>query len=117
MQYVLTMKRIFTLLVCLILIAGTHASAQSSVQHPISSARIVGVDGRIELVFEDPITEAFTISVLDLTGKSIFTQTHQHSSEPCQFVEIPVENLRRGIYMVRVAGNDGKTKTLKLQRN
>ena len=111
------MKRIFTLLVCLILIAGTHASAQIGVQHPISSARSVAMDGRIELVFEESITEAFTISVMDLTGKAIFTQTHQNSSEPCQFVEIPVENLRRGIYMVRVAGQDGKTKTLKLQRN
>jgi hypothetical protein len=54
---------------------------------------------------------------MDLTGKAIFTQTHQHSAEPCQFVEIPVENLKRGIYMVRIIGDDGKTKTLKLQRN
>jgi hypothetical protein len=111
------MKKIFTLLVCLILIAGLQASAQGGMQHPISSVRIVGMDGRIELVFDEPMTEAFTISVMDLTGKSIFTQTHQNSTEPCQFVEIPVENLRRGIYMVRVAGQDGKTKTLKLQRN
>jgi len=111
------MKRIFTLIVCLILIAGSQASAQSSAQHPISSVRIVGMDGRIELVFDEPMTDAFTINVMDLTGKSIFTQTHQTSIEPCQFVEIPMENLKRGIYMVRVAGQDGKTKTLKLQRN
>ena len=111
------MKRIFTLVVCLILIAGSQASAQSGMQHPISSVRIVGMDGRIELVFDEPMTEAFTISVMDLTGKSIFTQTHQNSTEPCQFIEIPIENLRRGIYLVRVAGQDGKTKTLKLQRN
>ncbi len=111
------MKRIFTLIACLILIAGSKASAQSSMQHPISSVRIVGMDGRIELVFDEPMTEAFTISVMDLTGKSIFTQTHHNSNEPCQFVEIPIENLRRGIYMVRVASQDGKTKTLKLQRN
>jgi methionine-rich copper-binding protein CopC len=111
------MKRIITFIVCLFLIAGTQASAQSSMQHPISSVRIVGMDGRIELVFDEPMTEAFTINVMDLTGKSIFMQTHQTSAEPCQFVEIPVENLKRGIYMVRVAGQDGKTKTLKLQRN
>jgi methionine-rich copper-binding protein CopC len=111
------MKRIFTLLVCFILIAGFQVSAQSSMQHPISSVRIVGMDGRVELVFDEPMTDAFTISVMDLTGKSIFTQTHQHSAEPCQFVEIPIENLKRGIYMVRVVGEDGKTKTLKLQRN
>lgn len=111
------MKRFFTLLVCLILIAGSTASAQNSAQHPISSARIVGMDGRIELVFEEPMEDAFTISVMDLTGKAIFTQTHQHSAEPCQFVEIPVEHLKRGIYMVRIVGDDGKTKTLKLQRN
>jgi hypothetical protein len=111
------MKRIFTLLVCFFLIAGSQASAQSGMQHPISSVRIVGMDGRVELVFDEPMTDAFTISVMDLTGKSIFTQTHQHSSEPCQFVEIPIENLKRGIYMVRIIGEDGKTKTLKLQRN
>ena len=111
------MKKIFTLLVCLILIAGSQASAQGGMQHPISSARIVGMDGRVELVFDEPMTDAFTISVMDLTGKAIFNQTHQSSSEPCQFVEIPVENLKRGIYMVRVVGEDGKTKTLKLQRN
>jgi methionine-rich copper-binding protein CopC len=111
------MKRIFTLLVCILLIAGSQASAQNATQHPISSVRIVGMDGRVELVFDEPMTDSFTISVMDLTGKAIFTQTHQHSSEPCQFVEIPVENLKRGIYMVRVVGEDGKTKTLKLQRN
>jgi methionine-rich copper-binding protein CopC len=111
------MKRLFTLLVCLILIVGSQANAQSAAQHPISSVRIVGMDGRVELVFDEPITDSFTISVMDLTGKSIFTQTHQHSAEPCQFVEIPVEHLKRGIYMVRVVGEDGKTKTLKLQRN
>ena len=111
------MKRFFTLLVCFILIAGSQASAQNGVQHPISSVRIVGMDGRVELVFDEPMNDSFTISVMDLTGKAIFTQTHQHSAEPCQFVEIPVENLKRGIYMVRVMGEDGKTKTLKLHRN
>ena len=111
------MKSFFTLLVLLLLMFGTSASAQSGVQHPISSARIMGMDGRVELVFDEPMSDAFSISVMDLTGKAIFTQTHQNSSEPCQFVEIPVENLKRGIYMVRVVGEDGKTKTLKLQRN
>jgi methionine-rich copper-binding protein CopC len=111
------MKRFFTLLVLFFLIAGSSAVAQDRMQHPVSSARIVGMDGRVELVFDEPMVDAFTISVLDLTGKAIFTQTHQHSSEPCQFVEIPLENLKRGIYMVRVIGEDGKTKTLKLQRN
>ena len=94
------MKRIFTLLVLLLLLAGNSASAQSGMQHPISSARIVGMDGRVELVFDVPMTDAFTISVMDLTGKAIFNQTHQSSPEPCQFVELPVENLKRGIYMV-----------------
>ena len=111
------MKRIFTLLVCMFLLSGLQAEAQSGAQHPISSARITAQDGRIELVFDEPMSDAFTLSVLDLTGKAIFSQTHQNSLEPCQFVEIPVENLKRGIYMVRIAGEDGKTKTLKLQRN
>jgi methionine-rich copper-binding protein CopC len=111
------MTRIFTFLVVFMLMIGASASAQERAQHPISSAKIVGVDGRVELVFEEPISDDFTLCVMDLTGKAIFTQSHQPSAEPCQFVEIPVENLKRGIYMVRVIGDDGKTKTLKLQRN
>ena len=111
------MKKTFTLLAIIILLSGAGALAQGNPQHPIASARIAGVDGRVELVFDEAVSDAFTISVMDLTGKVIFSQSHQSSSDPCQFVEIPVENLKRGIYMVRVSGVDGKTKTLKLQRN
>jgi len=111
------MKKHFTLLAFIILLCDGIASAQNSTQHPIASARIAGVDGRVELVFDEPVSDAFTISVMDLTGKIIFSQSHPSASDPCQFVEIPLENLKRGIYMVRVATVDGKTKTLKLQRN
>jgi len=111
------MKKIFTLAAILVLFIGLNANAQHSSQHPITTARIAGVDGRVELIFEEPVSDAFTISIMDLTGKIIFTQSHQSTTEPCQYTEIPVENLKRGIYMVRVTGSDGKTKTLKLQRN
>lgn len=105
------------LLIMILLLNCFDAVGQDRTQHPIATAHIVGLDGRVELVFDEAITEAFTISVLDLTGKAIFTQTHQSAGEGCQYVEIPVENLKRGIYMVRINGEDGKTKTLKLQRN
>jgi methionine-rich copper-binding protein CopC len=111
------MKKFYSMLLFVLVLGCTSAIAQERTQHPISSAHIVGMDGRVELVFDEPITESFTLSVMDLTGKTIFTQTHQSSDEGCQFLEVPVENLKRGIYMVRITGVDGKTKTLKLQRN
>ncbi|MFM7725794.1 MAG: hypothetical protein ACKO7B_03770 [Flavobacteriales bacterium] len=111
------MKKTFTLLAFFILLCGGIASAQNNAQHPITSAKIAGVDGRVELVFDEPVSDAFTICVMDLTGKVIFSQSHPSAADPCQFVEIPVENLKRGIYMVRVTAVDGKTKNLKLQRN
>jgi methionine-rich copper-binding protein CopC len=111
------MKKFYTMLMLGFVLSCSAAVAQERAQHPISSAHIVGMDGRVELVFDEPMSESFTVSVMDLTGKAIFTQTHQSSDEGCQFLEIPVENLKRGIYLVRVTGVDGKTKTLKLQRN
>ncbi len=111
------MKRNLLLIVATLLISGMSLSAQDRMTHPVSTARITGMEGRTELVFEEPITDSFTINVLDLTGKVVFTQRHASSSEGCSGVELPVENLRKGIYMVQVMGADGKTKTLKLQRN
>jgi hypothetical protein len=32
-------------------------------------------------------------------------------------MELPLENLKKGIYMVLITGESGKTKTLKVQRN
>ena len=111
------MNKLYTLLIMILFLNCANAVGQDRAQHPVSSAHIVGMDGRVELVFDESMTDSFTLSVMDLTGKAIFTQTHQASNEGCQFVEIPTENLKRGIYMVRIAGADGKTKTLKLQRN
>jgi hypothetical protein len=111
------MKRNLLLVMATLLISGFSLSAQDRVTHPVSTAHITGMDGRTELVFEESITESFTINVLDLTGKIVFTQRHTASSEGCNGVELPVENLRKGIYMVQVMSANGKTKTLKLQRN
>lgn len=111
------MKRNLLLLIATLLISGFTLSAQDRVTHPVSTARITGMDGRAELVFEEAITDPFTVQVLDLTGKVVFTQRYAASSEGCEAVELPVENLRKGIYMVQVMSADGKTKTLKLQRN
>ena len=112
------MKRILLLAFASLLLSSTNMVAQSDrMQHPISSARIVGVDGKAELVFDEALSDAFTVSVFDLTGKVMFTLRHDTTDEACESVELPVENLRKGIYMVQVIGGDGKTKTLKLQRN
>lgn len=111
------MKKVLLLLIATLLLVNAQMSAQDRMQHPISTARITGVDGRAELVFDEAITFGFSVRVLDLTGKVMFSQQHMASEEGCASMEIPLENLRKGIYMVQVIGNDGKTKTLKLQRN
>lgn len=109
-------KYILTLFAALFMLSFS-AQSQDRMTHPISSARIVGLDGKAELIFEEAMEESFKITVLDLTGKSVFSQQHSATEGGCSSVEIPVENLRKGIYMVQVVGADGKTKTLKLQRN
>lgn len=91
--------------------------AQDRPTHPITTAHISGVDGKTELVFDEPMNLSFTVSVVDLTGKVISTQQHAPSEDGCSAIELPVANLRKGIYMVQVIGGDGKTKTLKLQHN
>ncbi len=103
----------FTALLCF----SFATVAQDRATHPVSTAHISGVDGKTELVFEEEMNDSFTISVVDLTGKIIFTQQHPSSENGCTAIELPVENLRKGIYMVQVIGGDGKTKTLKLQHN
>jgi methionine-rich copper-binding protein CopC len=93
------------------------AMSQDRTTHPISSAKIAGVDGKAELLFDDGLSEGFTVNLLDITGKPIYSQFYPANEEGCNSIEIPVENLRKGIYIVQVVGTSGKTKTLKLQRN
>jgi len=111
------MKRHLLTFIAALFLFSFSAQSQDRLSHPISSARIVGIEGKAELIFDEAIEESFTVTVLDLTGKSIFVQQHSSTEGGCSSVEIPVENLRKGIYMVQVVGADGKTKTLKLQRN
>lgn len=112
------MKRLLLLIFLFAFAAGlTTATAQADrLSHPVSTAKIVGVDGKAELMFDEVVTQSFTVNVLDLTGKLLFSLKHDNS-EPCISVDLPVENLRKGIYMVQVSSADGKMKTLKLQRN
>lgn len=108
------MKRLLLIIFSIAMIAA--ANPLSAQVHPVNTAKIVGIDGRAELMFDEPMTQAFTVNVLDLTGKLLFSLRHDNS-EACISVDLPVENLRKGIYMVQVSSADGKVKTLKLQRN
>ncbi len=112
-----SMKRLLLLIFIALTICSTNTIAQDRLQHPVTSVRIASVDGKVELVYDDAISQSFTVTVLDLTGKTMFTQMHMGGDEACSSIELPVENLRKGIYMVQVIAADGKTKTLKLQRN
>lgn len=108
------MKRLLLITFSALLIS-LASSAQSI--NTVASARIIGVDGKAELVFEEALTENFTVDVIDLTGNVMFTLKLNCEKEPCASVLLPIENLRKGIYMVQVVSASGKTKTLKLQRN
>lgn len=91
--------------------------AQSNERHPISTASIASNDGKIEVFFDEPVTEHFTVEVRDLTGKTVYVLHSELHNGGCQNLDLPAENLRKGIYMVLITGVSGKTKTLKLQRN
>lgn len=111
------MKRLLLLFVLLLMLASTQMHAQSIDRHPISTASIEFIDGRSEILFEEGVYENFTVQVRDLTGKMIYALQNDRSLSVCNSVELPVENLKKGIYMVLITGDSGKTKTLKLQRN
>ncbi len=111
------MKKLLLLAFIILNIYSTNLVAQDRTQHPVSTVRIASVDGRAELVFDEAINQSFTLKVLDLTGKTMFSQMYMSNDEPCASADLPIENLRKGIYMVQVIAADGKTKTLKLQRN
>lgn len=86
-------------------------------QHPVNTAHIVSMDGKLELVFDLPVKTAFRLEILDLTGTPIHSQKVSPSSDGCEAIDLPTENLRKGIYFVQVISDDGKSKSLKLQRN
>lgn len=111
------MKRNLLLTITALILFCFGSVAQDRMTHPVTTAHISGVEGKVELVFDESMNDSFTVSLVDLTGKVIMTQQHAASADGCNSVILPVENLRKGIYMVQVIGGDGKTKTLKLQRN
>ncbi len=108
-------RRILYLFLMGILACPVMAQAER-LSHPITSAKIVGVDGKAELMFDEVMSQSFTVNILDLTGKLLYNLRYDNS-EPCFSIDLPIENLRRGIYMVQVTSADGKMKTLKLQKN
>jgi len=109
------MKKLLLIFTFFSFIVG--AVAQATDKNPIATARLTGADGRTELTFDEPMTENFTVDVRDLTGKLMFSLKSDLKEDGCQSVVLPIESLRRGIYMVQLVGAGGKIKTLKLQRN
>lgn len=109
------MKKLILIFTFFSLIGGVFAQAID--KNSIASARLVATDGRSELIFDEPVMENFTVDVRDLTGKLMFSLKSDMKEEGCQSVVLPIEPLRRGIYMVQIVGAGGKIKTLKLQRN
>jgi hypothetical protein len=111
------MKKFLLVFVSLLGFGFARMLAQNTERHPISTASIASNDGKIELFFDEPVTEHFTVEVRDLTGKTVYVLHSELHNGGCQNLDLPAENLRKGIYMVLITGVSGKTKTLKLQRN
>jgi hypothetical protein len=110
------MKRF--VLLCVITLWASLATIQAqSERQPISTASIVLSEGRTEISFDEMVLESFTVELRDLTGKSIYVLRSDRNAAASGSMELPLENLKKGIYMVLITGESGKTKTLKLQRN
>jgi hypothetical protein len=109
------MKR-FVLVFTMIALMSADILAQSE-RHPISTASLIFQEGRSEITFDEQVCESFIVEVRDLTGKTVFVLQSDPEMSCHTDVELPIANLKRGIYMVLITGASGKTKTLKLQRN
>jgi methionine-rich copper-binding protein CopC len=110
------MKRF--VLLCVITLWASQATVQAqSERHPISTASIVLSEGRTEISFDEIVSEPFSVELRDLTGKSVYVLRSDRNVAAYSNMELPLENLKKGIYMVLITGESGKTKTLKLQRN
>ena len=106
------MKKLLFTFVCAFLV-----NAAMFGQHPVNTAHIVSQDGKLELVFDQPVKTGFRLEILDLTGTPIHSQKIASTLDGCEAIVLPTENLRKGIYFVQVISDDGKSKSLKLQRN
>jgi hypothetical protein len=75
------------------------------------------IEDRADLMFDQPLTESITITVKDLTGKTVYLLNPDTSGEQCSQVTLDFESLRRGIYIVQIVSQSGKIKTIKFQKN
>lgn len=75
------------------------------------------VEDRADLLFDQPLTESISITVKDLTGKTVYMLNPDVSGEQCTRVSLDIESLRRGIYIVQIVSQSGRIKTIKFQKN
>lgn len=100
----------------LMFLAVGAVSAQTG--NPISSAFVSPnpVEGRAELVFDEPLGENVNIVVKDLTGKTVYFLRPEIALGDCAHIPLDIESLRKGIYILQITGTSGKVKTLKFQK-
>jgi hypothetical protein len=110
------MKRILLSLICVL---GMALGAMAQSGHPINSAYITPnpVDSRAELMFEEPVTETIHVVVKDLTGKTMLDFHPDTPGMECRRIELDLDFLKRGIYVLQIMGSSGKTKTLRFQKS
>lgn len=97
---------------------GLASSSVAQSSHPLSTASLSPnpAEGKTNLTFEEPINEAFTVVIKDLTGKTMFSVRPEFHGDACSSVPLDVEALRRGIYICQITSQSGKVKTLKFQK-
>jgi hypothetical protein len=86
--------------------------------HPVSTAFLTPnpVEGRAELMFDEPVMEDLHVVVKDLTGKVVLDIKTDMPGNECRKIDLNMESLRRGIYICQIVGSSGKTKTLRFQK-
>ncbi|MDZ4752421.1 MAG: T9SS type A sorting domain-containing protein [Flavobacteriales bacterium] len=109
------MKRLILLIVVTI---GLGLTSFSQTTSPISTAFLTPnpVEGKAELMFDEPVLENLTVVVKDLTGKVVAEFKTDMPGTECKKIDLNLESLRRGIYICQIIGSSGKTKTLRLQK-
>ncbi|MCC6601171.1 MAG: T9SS type A sorting domain-containing protein [Crocinitomicaceae bacterium] len=108
------MKRFVLFILVVVGITG----AANALGDPVSSAFISPnpVEGKAELMFDEPLAENVSIIVKDLTGKTVYMDRPEIILGESRQIPLQIESLKKGIYILQVTAVSGKVKTLRFHK-
>lgn len=113
------MKRLLLIIsITTLMVAGLQTQSVAQAVHPVTTAFVSPnpVEDHADLTFAQSINEDVTIVIKDLTGKTVLTRNPELNGEICSNIPLDLESLRRGIYILQVTSQSGKTKTIRFQK-